>query len=159
MLTGLPEIVETCCPLGGLADRVIFTGTVPAADLPHYYQSCELFVLPSVKKGFGIVFLEGMYYAKACVGTNAVRIPEVIVDSETGLIRDMVTPPDIARCVIPLLRNRRTGRAGPQGRERLERKFSFSAFRSRLEAIVRAHGCARTQSSLMPVEHAVGASD
>ena len=40
-----------------VADRVIFTGFVADELLPSYYDACDLFVLPSLREGFGIVFL------------------------------------------------------------------------------------------------------
>lgn len=46
----------------GIADNVIFAGSVPYNDLPEYYSFADLFVLPSIDKSeaFGIVSAEAL---------------------------------------------------------------------------------------------------
>jgi glycosyltransferase involved in cell wall biosynthesis len=122
----------------GLADRVFLPGAVSDELLPSYYENCDLFVLPSTKEGFGIVFLEAMYHGKACIGARAGGIPEVIRDGDTGML---VNPSNLATQVPeailqllkdPALRNR----LGSNGRARLEASFSLHRFRERLEEIL-----------------------
>jgi glycosyltransferase involved in cell wall biosynthesis len=43
----------------GVADRVIFAGFVPTADLADHYRLASAYVMPS-QEGFGIVYLEAM---------------------------------------------------------------------------------------------------
>ena len=88
-----------------VADRVVFTGFVADELLPSYYDACDLFVLPSLKEGFGIVFLEAMYHAKACVGAMAGGIPEVVKDGETGLLAEPNSVESFVHCVVSLLSN------------------------------------------------------
>ena len=118
-------------------DRVRFTGRVSEEDLPLYYQACDLFVLPSLKEGFGIVFLEAMQYAKPCIGARAAAVPEVIVDGETGLLAAPGDPRSLERATITLLADEplrhKMGRAGLR---RLESNFSFAMFRHRLEEVL-----------------------
>jgi phosphatidylinositol alpha-1,6-mannosyltransferase len=120
-----------------VADRVFFTGFVADELLPSYYDACDLFVLPSLKEGFGIVFLEAMYYAKACIGARAGGIPEVVKDGETGLLAECDSVDSFVQCVVRLLSNGQEREAmGRRGAERLEREFSFEKFRSRLERVL-----------------------
>src|SRR3989442_49006 len=42
----------------GVSEKVFFAGQVSDRDLASYYKACHVFVLPSLKEGFGIVFLE-----------------------------------------------------------------------------------------------------
>jgi glycosyltransferase involved in cell wall biosynthesis len=44
----------------GLRDHVVFIGYAPDEDLQLLYNSCALFVLPSLHKGFGLPVLEAM---------------------------------------------------------------------------------------------------
>jgi glycosyltransferase involved in cell wall biosynthesis len=68
----------------GLGDNVFLPGKVPHELLPSYYAACDIFVLPSLKEGFGIVFLEAMYHGKACIGANAGGAAEVVHDRVAG---------------------------------------------------------------------------
>ena len=120
-----------------VADRVVFTGFVADELLPSYYDACDLFVLPSLKEGFGIVFLEAMFHAKACVGAIAGGIPEVVKDGETGLLAKPSSVDSFAQCAVRLLANAEERDAmGRRGKERLEREFSYQKFRARLERVL-----------------------
>jgi phosphatidylinositol alpha-1,6-mannosyltransferase len=122
----------------GLADKVFLPGAVSQELLPSYYENCDIFVLPSVKEGFGIVFLEAMHHGKPCVGARAGGVPEVIRDCCTGVLlhpSDLATqlPEAILRLLMnPALR----GILGANGRALLESNFSFTCFRNRLEEIL-----------------------
>jgi phosphatidyl-myo-inositol dimannoside synthase len=121
----------------GVAGRVVFAGRVGDDELPAYYDACELFVLPSTKEGFGIVFLEAMYHGKACVGSRAGGAPEVVAHGESGYLAE---PDDVASLTealsLLLADPERCRRMGQAGKRRLEDHFSPSRFRQRVEAIV-----------------------
>ncbi len=121
----------------GVRARVHFVGRVPAEQLTAYYRGCEVFVLPSRKEGFGIVFLEAMSAGKPCIGARAGGVPEVIADGVTGLL---VPPDDVAslgRALLELLRDEpRRMAMGRAGRDRFEREFAYPRFRERLETLL-----------------------
>ena len=62
----------------GLEDIVRWLGDVSQAELARQYQECDLFCLPSVQEGFGIVFLEAMAAGKPIVAAHAAAVPEVV---------------------------------------------------------------------------------
>ena len=61
-----------------LADTVRFVGDVSREQLAAEYNHADLFCLPSVQEGFGVVFLEAMAAAKPIVAARAAAIPEVV---------------------------------------------------------------------------------
>ena len=67
-------------------ERVQFHGTVADDQLQAFYQSCDIFVAPSLFESFGLVYLEAMQYAKPVVGCKVGGIPEIVSDGVDGLL-------------------------------------------------------------------------
>ncbi|WP_426113759.1 glycosyltransferase family 4 protein [Massilia sp. PWRC2] len=61
----------------GVADRVIITGPVSAADKNWYYANCEAFAFPSLAEGFGLPVIEAMYHGKPVFLSTLTSLPEV----------------------------------------------------------------------------------
>lgn len=70
----------------GLSDRVHFTGAVSDGELVSLYRECSAFVLPSGKEGFGIVFLEAMFFGAPIIAAAEKGALDVVRHDETGLL-------------------------------------------------------------------------
>lgn len=66
-------------------DRVRFMNGVADEELRMLYGNCQAFVLPSGKEGFGIVFLEAMYFGAPVIAASEKGALDVVHDGETGL--------------------------------------------------------------------------
>lgn len=64
-----------------LQDAVIFTGYVPAKDLPALYTAADVFVFPSLYEGFGLPVLEAMGCGTPVITSNISSLPEVSGDA------------------------------------------------------------------------------
>jgi glycosyltransferase involved in cell wall biosynthesis len=69
-----------------LADRVHFLGGVSDEELADLYSQCAAFVLPSGKEGFGIVFLEAMYFGAPVIAAREKGAVDVVHHEQTGLL-------------------------------------------------------------------------
>ena len=109
----------------GLLDRVAFKGQVSDAELAMLYQSCDLFVAPSLYESFGLIYLEAMNFAKPVIGCRAGGIPEVIDDGISGSLVDPASPGQLVQAILSLLRTpARLREFGLAGRARLLERFT-----------------------------------
>ncbi|MGQ9614330.1 glycosyltransferase family 4 protein [Chloroflexus sp.] len=77
----------------GLGASCQLLGALPSDDeVRSWYYRADLFCLPSVQEGFGIVFLEAMAAGLPIVATTAAAIPEVVPHGKAGLL---VPPADV----------------------------------------------------------------
>jgi glycosyltransferase involved in cell wall biosynthesis len=76
---GGPEIhrLKSICREKGLEDIVIWRKDISQVELAREYKNCDVFCLPSVQEGFGLVFLEAMAHGKAIVAARSGAAPEV----------------------------------------------------------------------------------
>ncbi len=85
-----------------LQRTVRWLGNVPDAALAREYQACDLFCLPSVQEGFGIVFLEAMAAGRPVVAARAAAVPEVVADGSTGLLAEPESDEALAEAIARL---------------------------------------------------------
>lgn len=82
---------------------VRWLGDVSMAGLAAEYNRCDVFCLPSVQEGFGIVFLEAMAAGKPIAAARAAAVPEVVPQ---GLLAEPDDPESLAECLHRLWRDR-----------------------------------------------------
>ena len=100
-----------------LQDSVTFHGAIPDdSDLRRCYAEADIFCLPSLQEGFGIVFLEAMAAGLPIVAARAGAVPEVVPDGEVGWLVPPADPPALAEALLTLMRDpvmrRRMGTSG-----------------------------------------------
>ncbi len=97
------ELTEQSKTLG-LEKQVLFPGM--RNDVPEIISCSDLFVLPSVNEGFGVVLLEAMAMRCPIVATNVGGVPEVVLNGETGILVPPGDPAQLAEAIIQLVRDR-----------------------------------------------------
>ena len=129
--------LEALAAHAGVAGSVHFVGAVRDDLLRSYYRAADIFVLPSGKEGFGIVFLEAMYQGRPCVGGNTGGTPEVVTDGATGFL---VAPGDRDRLTERLTQLLCDAglrlRMGEMGRQRVEDRYTLRSMSERLERLL-----------------------
>ena len=82
-----------------LANTVTWLGDISRADLAAEYKRADIFCLPSVQEGFGIVLLEAMAAGKAIVAARAGAIPEV---APHAILAEPESAPSLAAGILDL---------------------------------------------------------
>jgi phosphatidylinositol alpha-1,6-mannosyltransferase len=128
--------------LRGAGGDVIFTGPVPWAELPGYYDAADVFAMPCRTRrggldveGLGIVYLEASATGVPVIGGDSGGAPDAILDGETGyVVRDL---PGVAARITELLTDPAKARAmGEKGQAWVDREWREELSAARLSAIL-----------------------
>lgn len=72
------EFLQALARRLNLSSSVVFTGHVSTSQLVAYYRCASLFLSMSEHEGFGMPFLESMYFGVPIVAYKAAAIPETL---------------------------------------------------------------------------------
>ncbi|CAN5396117.1 glycosyltransferase family 4 protein [soil metagenome] len=86
----------------GLAERIVFAGNVPNADLARWYSAADVLILASSREGWANVLLEAMACGTPVVATRIWGTPEVVAP-EVGRLVDHRDGASIAQALEALL--------------------------------------------------------
>jgi phosphatidylinositol alpha-1,6-mannosyltransferase len=129
----------------GVADAVVFTGTVPWADLPAHYAAGDVYAMPCRTRrrgldveGLGIVYLEASATGLPVLAGESGGAPDAVRDGETGYVVDGRDLRAIADRLATLLLDRALAeRMGRAGREWVEARWRWETQGARLTALLR----------------------
>ncbi len=108
----------------GIENHALFLGM--RNDVPEIISASDLFVLPSINEGFGVVLLEAMAMKCPIVATNVGGIPEVVMDGETGILVPPRDPVQLAGAIIKLIKDSTLARQlAESGYQRLKAYFDI----------------------------------
>jgi phosphatidylinositol alpha-1,6-mannosyltransferase len=113
--------------LSGDRTAVRFVGFVADEALPDLYRSADLYVMPSTREGFGIVYLEAAACGLRVVGGIGGGSADAIPDERIGALVDPSEPAALRETIERMLE---MGRADPDAVEPYRRKhFAVAAGR------------------------------
>ena len=128
----------------GVADDVVFTGSVPWEELPAHYDAGDVFAMPCRSRfagleveGLGIVFLEASATGLPVVAGRSGGSPDTVLDGRTGILVDGTAVAEVADAVAGLLADPdRAAAMGAAGREWVEREWRWDVLAARLRTLL-----------------------
>ncbi|MEH1057789.1 glycosyltransferase family 4 protein [Micromonospora sp. CPCC 206171] len=128
----------------GVERDVVFTGSVPAAELPAHYAAGDVYAMPCRTRnrgldveGLGIVYLEASATGLPVVAGDSGGAPDAVREGETGYVvrgRDVA---QLADRVATLLADRDLARQlGAAGRAWVEREWRWETQAQRMAALL-----------------------
>jgi len=117
-----------------IEEHVTFLGF--RADIAALTEDVDLFLLPSLWEGFGLVLIEAMALGLPVVASSVGPIPEIVLDGQTGRLVPPGNAAVLAQAIQNLLQNPdRAFAMGRAGRERVESNFSVSTMVGHFERL------------------------
>ncbi|MFC4064135.1 glycosyltransferase family 4 protein [Actinoplanes subglobosus] len=125
---------------------VVFTGSVPWAELPEHYAAGDVYAMPCRTRaagldveGLGIVYLEASATGLPVVGGDSGGAPDAVREGETGYVVGGSDVPAIAARVAELLADPAKAKAmGEAGRAWVEAEWRWEAQAARLTDLLAA---------------------
>jgi phosphatidylinositol alpha-1,6-mannosyltransferase len=127
-----------------VATAVRFTGPVPQADLPSYYDAGDVFAMPCRTRrggldveGLGIVYLEASATGLPVIGGDSGGAPDAILDGETGYVVPGDDTDALSMRIAELLSDPAKAAAmGEKGLAWVNREWRWELAAARLEALL-----------------------
>lgn len=113
----------------GLKDFVKFAGFVADAELAAHFNLADIFIMPSEKEGFGIVFIEAMFYGKPVIAGNKDGSVDALRNGELGLLVDPGSVEEITTAIKNVLENTQDFLPETQ---KLDMHFGYTGYKKRL---------------------------
>jgi phosphatidylinositol alpha-1,6-mannosyltransferase len=131
----------------GVAEHVVFTGSVPWEELPAHYAAGDVFAMPCRTRtagldveGLGIVYLEASATGLPVVAGDSGGAPDAVRDGETGYVvggRDVTA---LTERLVGLLTDRElAARLGAAGRAWVEQRWRWENQAERMRMLLTTH--------------------
>ena len=137
---GLVRLAGRC----GVSGSVVFTGPVPWAELPAYYDAGDVFAMPCRTRrrgldveGLGIVYLEASATGLPVIGGDSGGAPDAILDGETGFVVPGRSAVAVADRIVALLGDPAAAQAmGERGMAWVDHEWRWDLVADRLAKIL-----------------------
>jgi glycosyltransferase involved in cell wall biosynthesis len=117
--------LEADVAAAGLTRNFTFIRGVSEEDLPAVYRCADVFALPSIQEGQGIVLLEAQSCGKPVVAFNVTGVREAVKNDETGILVNPSSD-NLAAAILRLLSDAPLReKLGGNGRKFVQKEFSW----------------------------------
>ncbi|MFH1798500.1 MAG: glycosyltransferase family 4 protein [Candidatus Omnitrophota bacterium] len=106
----------------GLKDKVIFTGHIE--DTAQYLNTFDIFCLPTLREGFGVIFAEAQACAVSVIASDIAPLDEVVKNECTGVLVPAGDADKFAQAIERLLVPEVREKMGFLARKHVEEKFN-----------------------------------
>lgn len=110
-----------------IEDKIVFTGQISDEDIPSYYKSADIFVIPSYYEPFGLVALEAMAAKTPTIASRKGGLKTIIEDNRTGLLFTPRNPEDLKDKILKIYNSPELGASlAEEAYKEIESKYSWN---------------------------------
>ncbi|HTD65131.1 MAG TPA: glycosyltransferase family 4 protein [Candidatus Limnocylindria bacterium] len=88
-----------------LHSRITWIQNCSDAELRHWFQSVEIFAMPSLHEGLGLTLQEALYHGCACIASRIGGIPDLIQHGDNGILVERANVEELADGLGRLMRD------------------------------------------------------
>jgi len=123
--------IESVIRLYSMEAHVKLIGYVPDEEITGHYQLADVFIMPSKKEGFGIVFLEALACGTSVIGGNQDGTVDALQNGSLGTLINPNKTEEIAAALMDHFRHPKGG--GKNFQKDVLKQYSFERFKDRLQ--------------------------
>jgi glycosyltransferase involved in cell wall biosynthesis len=117
----------------GLINNVVITGFIPDENLKDYFLMSDVYVMPSYNEGFGIVFIEAMYFGLPVIAGNKDGSVDALLNGKLGTLID---PMDINALKNAIEDNFENANKGILDKDVLMANFGYEVYKDKINGII-----------------------
>ncbi len=117
----------------GLQSHVIFTGFVADEELAEHFNLADIYIMPSEKEGFGIVFIEAMYYNKPVIAGNKDGSVDALLNGSLGLLVNPESLEEVSCAIMKMVNDKEQYLPN---RQLLMEHFSYPVYKEKWKGIL-----------------------
>lgn len=117
-----------------LENNVILTGFVPDVELVDHYKLADVFIMPSKKEGFGIVFIEAAACGTRVIAGNSDGSVEALLNGEIGQLVDPDSADEIYNLLLENLTSNNINKEKLQ--EKVMENYNFKLYKEKLNKLL-----------------------
>lgn len=124
-----------------LSDRIHFAGSVSDDDLPCYYASADVTVLPSLdaSEAFGIALIESMACGTPVISSHTRGVRSVVRDGSDGILISPGSQQELVQALAALLSDgKRRMQMGDASRNRIIEHYSYDRVKKIFQEILKS---------------------
>ncbi len=126
-----------------LKERVIFVGYVSEEEMIEFYQTCEIFVMPSreiradLVEGFGITLVEAAACEKVAIGGRSGGVINAVFDGTSGILIDPQSEEELFLVLDKFLSDKEMRKQfGIQARKWVEKERTWEVSASKIKEVM-----------------------
>lgn len=125
--------LDTLIQQKGLQGRVIFAGFIPDKELAGHFNLADIYIMPSTKEGFGIVFIEAMYYHKPVIAGNKDGSVDALLSGQLGLLINPDSSVEVSNAINEMLADKE--KYNPD-QKKLMNHFSYPVYKEKWRKVL-----------------------
>ncbi len=119
----------------GISSRVDFMGAIWGARKFQYLAAADMFVLPSIHEGFGLVFLEAMYCGLPVITSSSGGQTDFLQEGKTGFLIPVGDAQGLAEAILRVANDEGLRRQMSDFNKEYVKRFHISHVAERYEAL------------------------